>query len=200
MFLARLPQIQDELEKSLMITRDALLQLPKKPSDEPQAEISSLLHEFTSNVARHVEGVPTGDLAPFSGSNGRNAKGLIQSINAAQEKFRISIRVTAPNFRPFEKKDAKRRHLGPTSFLEHEEGDEFEDCTSDKGDENVNEGEGMLKTESKIYIDEVLEVALRSGCFISNLLFISHKTQFSYSRVARALPLCRADDVHQGYN
>lgn len=58
----------------------------------------------------------------------------------------------------------------------------------------------MLRTGSKIYIDEVLEVAHRSECFISNLLIISHKTQFSYSRVARALPFCRADDVHQGYN
>jgi hypothetical protein len=127
-FLARLPQIHEELDKSLMRTRDALLQLPKQPSDDPRGEISTLLHEFTRDVARHVEGVPIGSIIPSSDhSSGGNRKGLIQSINAAQERFRISIRVTAPNFRPFEKKDASSKHLHSASFLRHEEGSEFED-------------------------------------------------------------------------
>src|SRR5260221_12446956 len=121
-----------------MITRKALLQLPKKPSDEPQAEVSFLLHEFATDVARHVEGVPTCSLVPFSSlSSGENVRGLIQSINAAQENFRISIRVTAPNFRPFERKDADRRHLDAAPFLKHEEGDGLEDRMNDGDDESV---------------------------------------------------------------
>lgn len=126
-----------------MTTRNALLQLPKKPSDEPQAEIYFLLHQFTTDVARHVEGIPTCSVVPFSSlSSGDNAKGLIQSMNTAQESFRISIRITAPNFRPFERKDADRRHLGAAPFLKHEEGDKFEDCESDEDEHCMGDEDG----------------------------------------------------------
>lgn len=132
-FLARLPQIQGEVEKSLGKTHNALCELPKKPSDDPWSEISAVLHEFTSDVARHVKGVPISSVTPLSDlSSERDGKGLIQAINTAQESFRISIRVTAPNFRPFVKKDANDKPLHSASFLRNEEGDEFEDDISDE--------------------------------------------------------------------
>lgn len=151
-FLARLPQIQMELEKSILLTSDALHQLPKKPSDDPRGEISTLLHEFASDLSRHVEGIPIRSTVAFS--NEENSRGLIQSINVAQDCFRISIRATAPNFRPFEAKDGHKKHLRSASFLRHEEGDEFDDEMSD-------DEEAGLRKKAKIYIDEVLEVAHR---------------------------------------
>ena len=73
--------------------------------------------------------------------------------------------MTAPDFRPFERKFANTRHLGRAIFLQNEEGEEL-----DVGSES--EGEFQLRavgsadprppkdTPSKtIYIEEVLERA-----------------------------------------
>lgn len=191
-FLPRLPQIHEEIEKSLMITRGALLELPKKPSDDPRSEISTLLHEFTSNVARHIEGVPIGSVVPFSG--GGDGKGLIQSINAAQENFRISIRVTAPNFRPFEKKDADTKYLhSAPKFLKHEEGDELVD---DINEEVANYATGSKRqrtsdTESRIYIDEVLEVARKYEHLFPIFLCIFQYIFAPFQNTVRALESCQ---------
>jgi hypothetical protein len=119
----RLPEIQDELEKSIIRTRDILDGLPKPPSDDPRGEISSLLHTFTSDLAQEIRGVPDED-------------GLLQTIRFAQEKFRRAIRMTAPDFRPFELKFKGKRHLGPAKFLRSEEGGDW-----DEGSESESEGE-----------------------------------------------------------
>ena len=153
MFFHRLPEIQDELEKSIIRARELLDTLPKPPSDDPRGEISSLLHTFTSDLAQEVRGVPDED-------------GLLQAIRPAQEKFRRAIRMTAPNFRPFEKKFEGRRHLGKATFLHCEEGEEW-----NEGSENESNTEWgseidppiSIKRNSKssnvIYIDQVMERA-----------------------------------------
>ena len=131
----RLPQIQEELEKSITKARIDLARLPRKPSDDPRSEISALLHKFASDLGRHVEGLPQ-VIGTFESSGDSNfEKGLIQSVNTAQQLFRIEIRSTAPNFQPFEQKDAQSKHLSPAYFLRSEEGDQCEDETSDVEDE-----------------------------------------------------------------
>lgn len=162
--LCRLPQIQEELEKSLAFTRNNLTQLPKQPSNDPRGEISALLHGFASDVSRHIEGLPISTAGPFANRAKESPReGLIQDINAAQEKFLQQIRATAPNFRPFEKKDAENKHLHSAAFLRLEEGDGFGDEMSD--DENpstvIQTRKKMVASQPKIYIDEVLEVAAR---------------------------------------
>ena len=143
------------MEKSIFITRGLLNALPKAPSSDPHNEICTLIHSFTIDLARHVEGVPDHD-------------GVLQIIRPAQEKFRKSIRMTAPNFRPFESALKEKRHLGRASFLANEEGED------DIGEASDNEGEGqgdggffaktttkpqVLTKSRKIYIDEVMEKA-----------------------------------------
>ncbi|KNZ72243.1 Interferon-induced GTP-binding protein Mx [Termitomyces sp. J132] len=86
----RLPEIQDEIDNSIIATRNALHNLPKPPSSDPRNEIASLLHAFVRDLARHVEGVPE--------------DGLLQAIRPTQEQFRRTIRMTAPDFQPFEKR------------------------------------------------------------------------------------------------
>ncbi len=151
-----------------MQTRSSLARLPRKPSEDPRSEISTLLHNFTNDLGRHVDGVPQviGTFA-FSGGSG-SEKGLIQSVNVAQQLFRIAIRSTAPNFRPFEKKGAQNKHLPPAYFLMSEEGDQCEDEASDSHHDEPSAGRASsLRTgknvsqslQGKIYIDEVLEAA-----------------------------------------
>ena len=142
--------------------------LPKKPSDDPRSEISTLLHKFTSDLGRHVEGLPqvigTFD---FSGDS-KFEKGFIQSINAAQEVFRIEIRSTAPNFQPFEKKDAQSKHLSRPYFLRSEEGDEASGL-EDEDHNGLPASPSSLRTtrsmsrssQPKVYIDEVIAAAQR---------------------------------------
>ena len=143
----RLPEIQDELEKSIIRARDLLDGLPKPPSDDPRGEISSLLHTFTSDLAQEIRGVPDED-------------GLLQAIRPAQEKFRREIRRTAPDFRPFEWKFKGTRQLGRATFLHNEEGEEWNE--SESNTESCFDPDSLVSKKRKgkaIYIDEVMEKA-----------------------------------------
>ena len=130
----RLPEIQDELEKSIIRVHELLNGLPKPPSNDPRGEIVSLLHTFTSDLAQEIRGVPDED-------------GLLQAIRPAQEKFRRAIRATAPDFSPFERDSEETSHLGRATFLflHSEEGEEWH--------------EGSETDEKTIYIDQVMERA-----------------------------------------
>ncbi|KAG5651890.1 hypothetical protein H0H81_007047 [Sphagnurus paluster] len=144
----RLPKIQDEIEKSILATREALSRLPKAPSDDPRNEIATLLHSFVRDLAKHVEGVPE--------------NGLLQLIRPAQETFRHDVRITAPQFQPFEKRYGNKKSLGKAQFLSTEENpDEFQFDPAD--DSHDSEGDtSLVVTGKKIYIDEVLERANRA--------------------------------------
>lgn len=163
--ITRLPEIHEELEKSIINTRRLLSTLPKAPSSDPLNEICTLIHSFTIDLGRHVEGVPNHD-------------GLLQTIRPLQEKFRKSIRMTAPNFRPFESSLKEKRHLGRASFLANEEFEdnigEASDSEEDVSEEDDSEDEGnvgipvkktnksparVLAISRKIYTDEVMEKA-----------------------------------------
>lgn len=161
----RLPQIQDELEKSLLSTRNLLSKLPREPSSDPRGEISTLLHKFASDVELHVRGVSDAAETIF-GSD----VGLIQAVRPAQERFRLAIRSTAPKFRPFEKHEAGKKHLRAAPFLKSEEGSLPEGEASDdeeEGNVDVDWCDGSTSLKRKrchsdvIYIDEVLEKAHR---------------------------------------
>ena len=128
--MRRLPEIHSELEKTIAETRERLNKLPKAPSADPVNDICTLIYTFTTDLARHVEGVADKD-------------GLLQAIRPAHEKFRQAIRSTAPNFQPLEEKQKPERRLSLPSFLLNEEIDD-----ASGSDENV-----------PIYIDEVMERA-----------------------------------------
>jgi hypothetical protein len=126
--------------------------------------IRNLLHSFTSDIACHIEGVPDED-------------GLLQAIRPAQKRFRKSIRMTAPNFRPFEQKYENRRHRGRALFLSSEEGEDGEDEASESEEDEDEEDEASEREDctetfaqpskkrkqvaNKIYIDEVMDRAQR---------------------------------------
>ncbi|KIL62477.1 hypothetical protein M378DRAFT_12811 [Amanita muscaria Koide BX008] len=93
----RLPEIRDELERSIAKAVMQLKELPKEPSNDPLAEIMNLLHLFVIDISKHAEGIPAHD--------GR--LGLLQIIREAQLKFRHAIKSTTPEFMPFYKKSGK---------------------------------------------------------------------------------------------
>jgi hypothetical protein len=148
----RLPEIQDELEKSIIRARDLLDGLPKPPSDDPRGEISSLLHTFTSDLAQEIRGVPDED-------------GLLQAIRPAQEKFRRAIRMTAPDFRPFEKEFRGTRQVPRATFLHSEEGEEWNEGSESESNAEFFELDPPVsrkrtgRISKAIYIDQVMERA-----------------------------------------
>ncbi|PPQ80108.1 LOW QUALITY PROTEIN: hypothetical protein CVT25_001476 [Psilocybe cyanescens] len=156
----RMPQIQDEPERSIIATRDLLGKLPPAPSSNPRSEISTLLHKFTNDLIRHVEGIPD-DQSAFS-----TAVGLIRSIHPAQERFRKEIRKTSPNFRPFKRIDAGNKHFPRAVFLRAEEGDVEKSDDSDSEDDEVFGDQIGRERKSRaneiIYIDDVLDRAQRA--------------------------------------
>ncbi|RXW23709.1 hypothetical protein EST38_g2143 [Candolleomyces aberdarensis] len=160
----RLPEIQEELERGIIATRQAIERLPPPPSTDPVNDIANLLHVFTSDLRRHVDGIP-------------NKKGLLQSMRPAQQKFRKAIRDTAPEFMPFHRENAGTRFLPRPQFLDNEE--EFEvsasqDAEDSYPEEALSEGEeittsaittaggrakGVKVGRNSIYVDEVYEIA-----------------------------------------
>ncbi|KAF4621477.1 hypothetical protein D9613_001040 [Agrocybe pediades] len=162
LILKRLPEIQDELERSIIATQALLSQLPPAPSSDPRSEISTLLHVFTNDLMHHIQGVADSDDASSSFGSG---VGLIQAIHPAQERFRKAIRDTAPNFRPFMRADAGKKHLPRASFLRSEEGYDEEASGSEDDDLlTLSIGTPKRKSRSKdvIYIDDVLDRAVRA--------------------------------------
>ncbi|PPR05458.1 hypothetical protein CVT24_008227 [Panaeolus cyanescens] len=172
----RLPEIQEELDNAIIRTQGLIAKLPREPASDPRSAICTLLHEFTNDLARHVEGVPDDP-----DSDDASGFGLIQTIRPSQERFRLAIRQTAPNFRPFEKKHAASRHLEKASFLESEEGFKVDgEASDDEGgrsgtqtpsDESRASSTTTFKSSSKrkrntggdkIYIDEVMDRALKA--------------------------------------
>ncbi|KAF8199727.1 P-loop containing nucleoside triphosphate hydrolase protein [Pholiota molesta] len=136
----RLPPIQEEVKKSIRATRDLLAELPRPPPAEPRSAITTLLHTFTSDLSRHVEGIQDDMSSAFG-----EGIGLIQAIRPAQERFRMMVRATEPNFQPFERSEGKK-HLGPASFLGNE-GDEEENDEEDGDEEEGQAREGHEETE-----------------------------------------------------
>ena len=114
-----------------------------------------MLHVFTNDISKHVEGIPDED-------------GLLQSVRPAQKRFRFEIRKTPPNFRPYERKYAGRRHMSKVKFLTNEEGhEEVKGSESEDGSEKDFPGELVVSQQQRqgpgeiICIDEVLEMAQR---------------------------------------
>lgn len=95
--------------------------------------------------------------------------GLLQAIRPAQEKFRRAIRITAPDFRPYERKFQGTRHLRRFTFLQSEEGEEWDEGSAESDAESpfdtafsdLKIRKGRLSNK-RIYIDEVLKRAQQS--------------------------------------
>ena len=78
------------MQKLMDKTQDEVRQLPKPPSSDAQMELLHLISDFVRDVSRHLEGTP-------------EETGLLQSIRPAEDKFKLAIRYTAPDFRAHEK-------------------------------------------------------------------------------------------------
>ncbi|KAG5634396.1 hypothetical protein H0H81_002114 [Sphagnurus paluster] len=148
----RLPEIQEEIERVIASTREALKNLPKPPSADPRNEIAELVYQFVRDVYKHVEGVPQKD-------------GLLQTIRPAQEKFRRAVRSTAPDFQPYERRFRNTKTIGKAKFLEDEEGHEDFDVSDSESDSDSDSRftpgvvYSVVPTGKEIYIDEVFRSA-----------------------------------------
>ncbi|KAG8736179.1 hypothetical protein FRC10_009636 [Ceratobasidium sp. 414] len=85
-----MPSLLSEIHRLNQSTIESLRALPDEISDDPAGAVLNLVMDFHREVSTHVEGIPDGD-------------GLIQQIRTAQDKFRRSIRSSAPDFRPFKR-------------------------------------------------------------------------------------------------
>lgn len=144
--MARLPKIHEELQNILRKTEQSIRQLPKPPSSDPLGEILHLIGRFNRDLSRHIEG--TSDEA-----------GLLQTIRPAQLCFRREIRLSAPDFKPFERQHAGGRTLPVITFLANEE----------EGDNGDVTGIQTFNTSDVIYIDEVFKRA--QMCVNTSLLY-----------------------------
>jgi len=159
-----MPKIQQTIQTHIDITRRLLSELPPPPSPDPHSEILSLLHNFTTDLDRHIYGIS----ADFESSL---SNGLIQSIRPSHERFKRQIRNTAPVFLPSKK---PIRVVSVTPQLEVVSGpslyvesyvEEITECSAPSVHTisflQTEEGDITQTTpESEwIYIDEVMEIA-----------------------------------------
>ena len=132
----RLPEIQEEVRELLSEARSLLEEMPDEPSDQPVSEVMEILHTFSRDLEREMDGVA-------------DENGLLQRILPKKEDFRKAIRMTAPNFIPFEKSQNNQYTLSQFSFLNNEETEEDLDAYE----------ETQTTSSTAIYIDEVLHRA-----------------------------------------
>ena len=89
--IRRLPKVSEELHEQLEGTIDELDSLPLDISEDPVAELLTLVQAFN----RRIESVIDGSVA--------NELGVIQSAADAYERFTKDIGSKTPRFRPFTK-------------------------------------------------------------------------------------------------
>ncbi|KAJ6556994.1 P-loop containing nucleoside triphosphate hydrolase protein [Mycena vulgaris] len=173
----RLPQIQIELENTIQKTRAGLQALPKPPSSDPISEIATMLHDFVGDLHKLLEGIPRAD-------------GLLQIIRPAQEQFRRDIRLTAPDFWPFEHHLIEGFETFPDPpFLSNED--------SRKQDaDHESQVHASKPGRPRIFIDEVLDRALaaRTRELPGHYPFVVQKSfiaEFTAKWAAPAQVLCR---------
>lgn len=104
--LIRLPHICDEVDRLIDVNTKALTALPPKPSLDPLAEVLQLVHAFTREVSRHVEG---------DSRSGRG--GLVQTMVASAKAFQERLRGITPVFRPVKKNSGESGWTQTPSFL-----------------------------------------------------------------------------------
>jgi hypothetical protein len=132
----------------------ALAQLPEPPSADPFAEMLQLIDRFTREFVHQLEGTP-------------QPHGLIQSIHPYQETFRVAIRATAPEFRPWEKPVFQdTRLMTPAAFLKNEEAGAARDAPANFFSVPPSNAQApthptSTRVDRVIYIDQVMERAHR---------------------------------------
>ncbi|THH04716.1 hypothetical protein EW146_g10107 [Bondarzewia mesenterica] len=113
---ARLPGIQEEVDKLLTRIEQNLRSLPAPPSSEPVTEILRMVGGFIRAVEKHTEGTPTAD-------------GLLQTLRPGQEQFTSVIRSTAPDFRPLKRQESATQAMPQPNFLDDNGDDIFVSAT-----------------------------------------------------------------------
>ncbi|KAJ2922810.1 hypothetical protein H1R20_g14302, partial [Candolleomyces eurysporus] len=141
----RLPEIQEELEKSILETQKNLAALPPPPSTDPFNDIAALIYSFNADLHRHVMGIPDRD-------------GVLQTIRPGQQRFREAIRETAPKFVPVARNSSSSFTLPRVTFLDNEE--EFVFPSEEVGFglsdyDSVVESVPETVPDLSIYVDEV---------------------------------------------
>ncbi|KZS86992.1 P-loop containing nucleoside triphosphate hydrolase protein [Sistotremastrum niveocremeum HHB9708] len=88
-----LPALRQKVDESLTASTAQLRKLPPPLTMDPSSELLSMITGFSSDAQSHV--------------NGTDAHvALVQENRSVYRKFKIAIRKTAPEFRPFLKKEA----------------------------------------------------------------------------------------------
>ena len=129
-----------------------------------------LIGIFIRDLERQLEGTP-------------DEGGLLQSIHPMQVKFKKSIRNTAPEFKPFERKFASAKSLPKPDFLDNEE--ESSDI--------------MPTSDNSIYVDEVFTRAATYTFlppFRTFFCLCRSFLQGSHSRASGQLPLHCPRSLH----
>ena len=106
--MCSLPGLRENAEAQLTECRDCLSELPQALKGDASTEAFSLITEFSQEFSNMVYGIGT-DIYADSGSYEKavvdkpsdGGRSFIQKNRAFYQQFKIAIRRTAPNFRPF---------------------------------------------------------------------------------------------------
>ena len=120
-------------------------------------ELLHVISDFVRDVGRHVEGTTEED-------------GLLQSIRPAQERFKLAIRYTAPDFRVHERKARSQVRFAPAALKGSEDAGNDKSGASESEPQDSVPHPDFLTNEDKydfrptnddsaIYIDEVMQRA-----------------------------------------
>jgi hypothetical protein len=118
----RVPEILQELHKLLQQIKEQLQDLPNAPSNDPVLELMHLINDFSDALYRQSDGLSQETFHDVGGECVARSH-QFGAMRAAQEQFRMAIRATAPQFRPFAQSAAFQGSFSEPDFLAPEDGE-----------------------------------------------------------------------------
>ncbi|KAG8903486.1 hypothetical protein FRB99_003229 [Tulasnella sp. 403] len=149
-----LPKLRLDATRSREVTKQLIAKLPPPMSDNPSAELLRMVTSFSLEFRNFSNGIS-------------DHASLIQKCKPAYEEFRLAIKNTAPDFRPYTQKEKKKYLDLTTRFKDPEDSSEDED-SEEEGEEHPDQSEeereeddirsldtGVRQKKKPMYVDEV---------------------------------------------
>lgn len=150
MRIVSLPKLRLDASESRDRTLEALKKLPPPVSDNPSADLLRMVTAFSNDFRNYINGIS--DFAD-----------LIQKCKPAYEEFRVSIKQTMPDFRPYTAMEYEEHTFLTVDFADPEDAEDSEKLTIARAVESAGRPPSVASSEDTnssnggkpMYVDEI---------------------------------------------
>ncbi|QRV97584.1 dynamin central region protein [Ceratobasidium sp. AG-Ba] len=93
-----LPSLNRDIQRATKVAFSKLHSLPSEAPKDPTATVLHAVLNFHRDVSKYIEGVP-------------DSPGITRQLQTARDNFYQTVKTSAPEFRPYERKDDRRNFV-----------------------------------------------------------------------------------------